>query len=168
MPLLKADGGEKTAGWLFIYACRHALVAHVESAVAAVLGGVSMWQWQEQSLVPQSVRAEVRWRGPAGRGATLASTLRMFPGLHAEITSEPTADQMGMRYALVPQLGLWSGAMDSLGETMLGQERVHAAMALPPEQMRQELERILGRPWDEVLEPLRLTEGQPATLLRVV
>ena len=158
-----------TRGWLFFHACRKAYAPHVESELARLLSARVSIQWATQTMRPGSCRADIEWRGAAGTAAAVMSSLRMFPGLHAEATEEATACTPGMRYALVPQLGLWSGVMGAAGEVLLSEHQIQAAMALPEAHMRTHLNRALGQPWDEVLEPMRADAQRiPTTLLRVI
>lgn len=158
-----------TRGWLFLHACRKAFVPHLESELARLFGTRTSIEWATQTLRPSSCRADIEWRGAAGTAARLMSSLRTFPGLHAEVTEEATADTPAMRFALVPDLGLWSGVMGAAGEVLLSEHQILAAMALPEAQMRMHLNQAMGQPWDALLEPMR-AEAQriPTTLLRVI
>ena len=127
MSMLDAKRGQQAAGWLFIYACKHAFVPHVESAVAASTGCPHQWQWWQQPLVDGAVRAELRWRGDLSCASRIASTLRAFPGICAEVIVEASAEP-ARRFLLAADLGLWSSSMDQTGETLISEAQLRKAM----------------------------------------
>lgn len=158
-----------TRGWVFVHSCRRAFFPHVESVLAEVLGSSHQLQWTTQPAIPNTWRTDVAWRGAASTSARLLHRLRMFPNIYVEVTEEPTPLTDGIRYALVPDLGLWSGAMNAHGDVVLNEEQVRSALRLNERDMQAQLRALLGQPWDEVLEPLRSSSDRVNTpLLRVM
>lgn len=160
---------EPSQGWLFIHACRRAFAAHVESALHAALSdrgtaaGLPPLQWQEQTALRGHWRMDMPWQGTGVTLELLRRGLGMFPGIHVEVTCEPTAAADGARLMVVPELGTWCGQMDRVGNTVVNEIQLRRLMALPAERMRREMALLLGQPWDDVLEPLRASgERLPA------
>ncbi|MEY5144916.1 MAG: hypothetical protein RL745_283 [Actinomycetota bacterium] len=167
MSMLNAACGQRTAGWLFIYSCKHAFVPHVESAIAALTGRAHQWQWWQQPLVDGAVRAELRWRGDFSCASRMASTLRAFPGICAEVIVEAVRAEPARRYLLAADLGLWSSPMDPTGETLIAEAQLRKA--IESDDPAAAVDILLGRRWEEVLEPLRAAPHmKSAALLRVV
>ena len=168
MPMLFPKSGAKATGWLFIYACRHPLVPHVESVVSSIVARPLSWHWCEQVRLPATVRVDVRWLHDSSSAGRIASALSTFPGMHAEVVVEPAGGEVGRRFLLAPELGLWSAPMDEAGETLISEAVLRRAMAAQHDPSSV-IERLLGKPWENVLEPLRLAPlGNSASLLRVV
>ena len=168
MSMLFPKSGAKATGWLFVYACRHPLVPHVESVVSAIVARPLSWQWSEQVRLVGTVRADVRWHHDSSSAGRIASALNCFPGLHAEVVVAPAGGEVGRRFLLAPELGLWSAPMDDAGEVLISEAVLRQALA-SEEDPRSALEHSLGKPWEEVLEPLRSAPlGNSASLLRVV
>lgn len=161
--------GPATRGVVFIHACRRAFAPHVESVLHSALGPTLRIDWVVQPVLPGMWCADIAWRGPAGSAAAAMSQMLRFPDIHVEATQEPTASTPGMRYALAPDLGLWSCAMDAHGNVMLNEAQIRLAMQEPSGQVSVRLAHLLGEPWDAVLEPLRAGAQRPAApLVRVV
>lgn len=119
---------------------------------------------------PPCVRAELRWRGDSSTASTLASALRAFPGVHAEVVAVAAPGTDGRRHLLVPELGLWSAPMDSAGETLITEQHLRSTLAgADPQDWPERIDRVLGGPWERILTPLREAPKQHcASLLRVV
>ena len=167
--VIPVSAGSPTRGVVFVHACRRAFAPHVESFLHAALGSIGRVEWGVQPLLPGMWCADIAWRGPAGSAAALMSQMGRIPGIFVEATQEPTATTAGMRYALTPELGLWSAAMDAHGNVVLNEAQIRLAMQESAEQMPLTLAQLLGEPWDAVLEPLRASaQRAPAPLVRVV
>ena len=161
--------GPPTRGVVFVHACRRAFAPHLETFLHAALGRIDRVDWVVQPLMPGMWCADIAWRGPAGSAAAVMSQMLRIPGIFAEATQEPTATTAGMRYALTPELGLWSSATDAHGNSVLNEAQIRSAMQQPVEQIPLRLAQLLGEPWDAVLEPLRASaQRPPAPLVRVV
>ena len=75
-----------------------------------------------------------------------------------EAIEEPINNSLGERFAVTPELGIFRADMNSLGETLLSETKIKAGF----ERSNQEGETIvaeisfmLGKPWDDDLEPFR-------------
>lgn len=145
-----------TRGVLFVHSAPPALCPHIEWAAGNSLGQDVHLQWTKQPAAPGMVRAEMAWMGPVGTGARLASALRGWEHLRYEVTEEPTAVSDGARYAHTPSLGIFHSQMDTAGNVVVSEDRVHAALKCgTAAEIRDALALALGQAWDDELEPLR-------------
>ena len=147
-----------TRGVLFVHAATSALCPHVEWAVAGVLGVSVPMHWTPQPVTPGTFRTEVSWRGPIGTAAALTSALRGWQHLRFEVTEEPTASSEGARYCFTPTLGVFHALTGLHGDILIREDRLRAAMTRANAEGRDitsELDSLLGKAWDEELEPFR-------------
>lgn len=161
-----------TLGVLYVHSAPSALCPHVEWAVAGVVGAPAALHWTPQPAEPGTYRCELSWQGPAGTAATLASALRGWERLRFEATEEPTAHTEGTRYSSTPSLGVFHAAIGVNGDVMVHEERIKAAMlraATGTADLSEELDTLLGRPWDDELEAFRHAgDGAPVRWLHQV
>lgn len=151
-------------GMLFVHSCPPALRPHVEWAAADVLGAPVRLDWHDQPVAPGQLRAQTGWLGPAGTAGRLASRLRDWPLLRLEITEEPSGGSDGERIAITPDLGAWRSAMSANGDVLVQEDRLRAVMAAAPDvaSLRAELDRLLGKAWDDELDVYRRAgDGTP-------
>ena len=75
---------------------------------------------------------------------------------------EPNAEKnYAERYCLSPNLGIFRAEMNALGETVINESRLKAALQrsrIEEEPFEVELAFLLGTPWDEDLEPFRKSQ----------
>jgi hypothetical protein len=142
--------------------------AHVEWAIARVLGTPVSLQWSAQPVEPGARRSECTWSGRPGTGAEIAGALRQWPMIRFEVTEEPSPGVDGQRFMYVPGRGLFAAATSANGDIMLGEDRLRGlvAGARGPEGLAHALDRALGTAWDAELEPYRYAgDGAPVTWL---
>jgi Protein of unknown function (DUF3145) len=167
-----SSGATLTRGVLFVHAAPSALCPHVEWAIAGVLGTTTSLTWTPQPAAVGLYRAELSWQGPVGTSATLTSALRGWDRLLFEATEEPTLGSEGMRYSSTPELGVFAAITGLHGDIMIPEDRLRAAVvkaALTDTTLEAEIDVLLGRPWDVVLEPLRHAgDGAPVRWLHHV
>lgn len=162
-----------TSGVLYVHSTPRALCPHIQWAVSAILGIESLeLDWGEQPAHRPMVRAEFEWNGAVGTGARLASGLRGWEHLRYEVTEEPSAGVDGGRWSHTPDLGIYHAVVDAHGNVMVPEDRIRAAVdagAMDVNLMRAEIDRALGRAWDDELEPFRqAAEGAPVRWLHRV
>ncbi len=165
---------EATSGVVYIHASPAALCPHIEWALTSTLKSPAKLRWTAQPADPGHLRATTDWYGPVGTGGRLAKALRDWPVLYFEVTEDPSEGVDGERYSFVPGLGLWNAPMSANGDVMVGEMRLRAIVTEARAQGRNsaheiaaELDRALGTPWDDALEPFRLGgEGAEVTWLR--
>ncbi len=161
-----------TRGVLFIHSAPSALCPHVEWAAGGVLGNAVNFEWTPQPAQAGTYRAEYSWTGDAGTAAAVASALRGWNQLRFEITEDPTASTEGARFSYTPELGVFHGVTGLHGDLMIPEDRLKAAVirtALGDTTLELEIDRLLGKPWDDELEPFRYAgDGAPVRWLHQV
>jgi hypothetical protein len=157
---------------LFVHSAPSALCPHVEWAVAGVFGAPVSLCWIPQPAASGAYRAEFSWQGEAGTAAQVASALRGWSQLRFEITEEPSAGNEGARFSYTPALGVFHAVTGVHGDIMLPEDRLKGALAKAANgetTLELEMEILLGRPWDDELEPFRHAgEGAPVRWLHQV
>ncbi len=161
-----------TRGVLYVHSATSALCPHVEWGVAGVLGMRVDLAWTPQPAAAGTFRAEFSWQGAAGTAATLASALRGWIHLRFEVTEEPSPGSEGARYSSTPDLGIFAAVTGVHGDIMIPEDRLKAAVAkaaLGGSELAIEIDRLLGKPWDDELETFRhAAEGAPVRWLHQV
>jgi len=160
-----------TRGVLYIHSAPRALCPHVEWAVAGVLGVRVSLDWARQPAAPSTWRAELPWSAEPGTATRLASALRGWQLLRFEVTEEPSVGAEGERYSSTPDLGVFHAVTGVHGDIMVPEDRLRAAMlrAVRGGDLETELQALLGKPWDDELEPFRCAgDGAPVRWLHQV
>ncbi|MBI1378487.1 MAG: DUF3145 family protein [Frankiales bacterium] len=152
------SGARETRGVVFVHSCPRALTAHVEWALADVLGRPVALDWSAQPVAAGSARAELCWSGPTGTASRIVSTLHGWGRVRFEVTEEATARTEGERYSVTPSLGVFRAVVGVHGDIQVPEERLRGALAraaLSGTPLEDEVSRLLGAPWDAELEPFR-------------
>jgi hypothetical protein len=161
-----------TRGVLFVHSAPSALCPHIEWAVGGVLGVAVSLDWTPQPAQAGTYRAELSWAGDVGSAAAVASALRGWNHLRFEITEEPTASSEGVRFSYTPELGVYHAVTGLHGDIMIPEDRLKAAVvkaALGGTSLSGEIDKLLGKPWDDELETFRHAgEGAPVRWLHQV
>jgi hypothetical protein len=88
-----------------------------------------------------------------------------------ELTEDPSPGVDGERFCFAPGLGLWNARASANGDIVVGEDQLRAlaADARTGESFAHHVDRLLGRPWDDALEPFRRAgDGAPVTWLHQV
>lgn len=161
-----------TRGVLYIHSAPRALCPHVEWAVAGVLGVRVSLDWVRQPVAPGHWRAELSWTGESGTASKLASALRGWQLMRYEVTSEPCPTAEGERYSSTPTLGIFHAVTGIHGDILIPEDRLRAVLLRARSEgadLEAEISRLLGKPWDDELEPFRYAgEGAPVRWLHQV
>lgn len=161
-----------TRGVLFVHSAPSALCPHVEWAAAGVLGMPADCEWVPQPAEQGTYRCEVSWQAPVGTAAKLASALRGWTHLRFEVTEEPTPSSDGARYSYTPELGIFHALTGPHGDFMIPEDRLKGCMARAAKgevALELALDELLGRAWDDALEPFRHAgDGAPVRWLHQV
>ncbi|MFE9659463.1 MULTISPECIES: DUF3145 domain-containing protein [unclassified Streptomyces] len=161
-----------TRGVLYVHSAPRALCPHVEWAVAGVLGTRVNLDWIRQPAAPGTWRTEFSWKGGAGTASQLASALRGWDLIRFEVTAEPCATAEGERYSSTPDLGIFHAVTGIHGDILIPEDRLRAALARSQRDgtsLEAEIAKLLGKPWDDELEPFRYAgEGAPVRWLHQV
>lgn len=161
-----------TRGVLYVHSAPRALCPHVEWAVAGVLGTRVNLDWIKQPASPGTWRAEFSWQGDPGSASKMASALRGWHLLRFEVTAEPCPTAEGERYSSTPSLGIYHAVIGIHGDILIPEDRLRAAVSRSRQdgtELAGELDMLLGKPWDDELEPFRYAgEGAPVRWLHQV
>jgi hypothetical protein len=164
--------GVVTRGVLFVHAAPSALCPHVEWAAAGALGMPVDLSWTPQPARTGHYRAEYSWSAPVGTGARIVSALRLWEHLLFEVTEDPTPVSEGARFSSTPELGVYHAVTGLHGDIMIPEDRLKAAIvkaAISDVPLETEVDKLLGKAWDEALEPFRYAgDGAPVRWLHHV
>jgi Protein of unknown function (DUF3145) len=164
-------------GVLQVHSAPPALCPHIEWAVAGVVGVPVDLAWVGQPAAPGDVRGELNWHARAGTAGSITSALAGWNRLRFEVTEEASPGCDAVRYSYTPALGTFSAVTGANGDIMIPENRLLAAMTVAAASqsglqvaatttLEEELDRLLGRPWDAELEPFRCAaEGAPVRWL---
>jgi hypothetical protein len=106
------------------------------------------------------------WEGAAGTGGRIASELRGWDDLRYEVTEDPSPGNDGSRWSHTPSLGIHHTWTSASGDAVVNEDRLRAALSVSKGDatlLTRELDRALGRAWDDELEPFRYA-GEGATV----
>ena len=161
-----------TRGVIYVHSAPSALCPHIEWALGGVLGHAVSLEWTPQPAQAGTYRAEYSWSGEPGSAATVASALRGWNHLRFEITEESTPATEGARYSYTPELGIFHAVTGLHGDLMIPEDRLKAAVlksSLGETTLDLEIDRLLGKPWDDELETFRHAgDGAPVRWLHQV
>ena len=160
-------------GVLYVHSAPSALCPHIEWAAGGVLGNAVSLEWTPQPAQAGTYRAEFSWAGEAGTAAAIASALRGWNHLRFEVTEEPTLrGTEGARFSYTPDLGVFHAVTGVHGDIMIPEDRLKAAVvkaALGDTTLNIEIDKLLGKPWDDELETFRHAgDGAPVRWLHQV
>jgi hypothetical protein len=137
-----------------------------------VLGNAVSLDWTPQAAQQGTYRAELSWAADAGTAAALASALRGWNHLRFEVTEEPTHGTEGSRFSYTPALGVFHAVTGVHGDILIPEDRLKAAVvksALGDTTINTEIDKLLGKPWDDELETFRYAgDGAPVRWLHQV
>src|SRR6476620_68994 len=149
---------QATRGVIYVHSAPSALCPHIEWALGGVLGNAVNLEWTPQPAQAGTYRAEFSWTGDAGTAAAIASALRGWNHLRFEVTEESTSSTEGVRFSATPDLGVFHAVTGLHGDIMIPEDRLKAAVvkaALGETTLELEVDKLLGRPWDDELESFR-------------
>jgi hypothetical protein len=161
-----------TRGVLYVHSAPSALCPHLEWAVGGVLGAAVSLEWSPQPAQAGTYRSELSYSGEQGTAAAIASALRGWNHLRFEVTEDATSQSEGGRYSFTPDLGVFHAVTGLHGDIMIPEDRLKAAVvraALGDTTLLLEVDKLLGKPWDDELETFRHAgEGAPVRWLHHV
>jgi len=161
-----------TRGVVFVHGAPAPLCPHVQWAIEAVLDQRVALDWLAQPAAPRMVRTELSWTAPPGTGAQLASALRGWDGLRYEVTEDASVGCDGARWSYTPRLGIHHTMTSVSGDAVVQEDRLREAILRTRgdvEALQDEIDLLLGVPWDEELEPFRWAgDGAPVRWLHKV
>lgn len=163
---------QATRGVFYVHSAPAALCPHIEWAISGVLNMSVSLDWTPQEAQHATYRAEYSWTGDTGTAAAITSALRGWEHVRFEITEEATPVTEGARYSYTPDLGVFHAVTGLHGDIMIPEDRIKAAVvkaALGEVALPVELDKLLGKPWDDELEAFRYAgDGAPVRWLHQV
>lgn len=158
--------GISTQGMVYIHSAPRALLPHVEWALGRLLGGPIGLDWQPQNQAPGQFRAETNFNADPVFGALASSELLGWGSLRFEIIQDAANEADGWRWAFTPSLGLFQGQLDSLGNLLVNEHRVHSIFDSATDliEAKQLMAKALGEPWDVELEPFRFAHDEASVV----
>ena len=160
-----------TSGVIYVHSSPSAVCPHVEWAISGTLAMRVGLQWTAQPAAPGQLRAECAWTAESGTASKLVTALRAWPMLRFEVTEDPSPGIDGERFCFAPGLGLWHSRTGANGDIMVGEDQLRtlAANSRAGESFAHHVDKLLGKPWDDALEPFRRAgDGAPVTWLHRV
>lgn len=150
-----------STGCLFVHACPASLRPAADTAVAAALPHQQPLRWSPRD---GGLVVTTEWTGWPGTAAAIADGLRSLGAVTFEVTEDAAPGVDGERFSFVPGLGLFRAATNAVGDVVVDENQLAAAVRDSPnaEALRERLARLIGRPWDNVLEPLRMRAWTPS------
>lgn len=152
---MSAVSQPKARGMLFIHSAPAALCPHIEWAIGTIISAPVSLDWTDQPVERGARRAELSWTGPANAGAAIASKLASFGHMRFEVTEEASMGTDGQRFSYTPSLGAFNAITGVHGDILVHEDRIRSALSKGSECLQEELQGILGTPWDDELDVFR-------------
>jgi len=143
---------------LRIYACPKILCSPTEWSLSQIFNEKIELNWTTQNLLPNHFSADLNWISKLDIAPKIVSSLATWSKLRFEVIQTPSNDVVGQRFSVTPELGIFRADTNSLGETLLTESRISSAILRTLQEntsIEQELDFMLGKPWDNDLEPFR-------------
>ena len=113
------------------------------------------------------MRTTLEFRAPLGTAAKIATALKNWHYLRFEVSELGTSG--GEIFRCTPELGIHRASTDSVGTILVSEDLIRKALAHFDElDLRENLERSIGKEWDEALEPYRGVDLQEIQRLRAI
>lgn len=149
---------EPTQGLLVVHSAPIALRPHIEWSVNGVLGAPAKWRWKPVVGSDSLAKVSLAWDGAAGTAARIATALGGWTDLRFEVDEEGTRRRASRIFMHTPSLGIFTAERDDAGSILVSEMVIHAILDNARQNswdIREALERALGKPWDTELELFR-------------
>jgi len=152
-------------GRLNIYSCPKTLIKHLEAGLERELNERVNINWHSQVLKPGSYRGQMSYSSAIGSGAKIVNVLKSWSYLIFELSEFNSSE--GSIYFYTKELGLYRGSINSQGQIVVSEDVLKSAITqnLSQSDLTIALEKLMGRPWDDFLEPFRRVEIEAASSL---
>ena len=157
MKLIAHEGFGPTHGSLTIYSAPRAVLKHIEWGIAEAIGSPISLTWSPQPLASGTFHCSLHWRGTIGTASRIATQLRGWHYLRFELSEASSHGSDGSIYMFEPDLGLFRADVGPHGDIMINENQVTQVIrnCTREDDIVENLEKILGRPWDVAFEPFR-------------
>ena len=155
------------AGLVVIHSAPTALRQHIEWGLNSLLGAPQNIFWRDQPLAPGTVRTTLEFRAPVGTASKIATALKNWHFLRFEVSE--LGSHGGEIFRCTPELGLHRATVDQVGTILISEDVIQKALAhFDDLELRENLERSLGKEWEVALEPFRGVDLQEIQRLRAI
>ena len=155
------------AGLVLIHSAPTALRQHIEWGLNSLLGVPENIFRRDQPLAPGTVRTTLEFRAPLGTASKIATALKNWHYLRFEVSELGTHG--GEIFRCTPELGIHRATVDAVGTILVSEDVIRKALAhFDDIEIRENLERALGREWEVALEPFRGVDLQEVQRLRAI
>ena len=155
------------AGLVVIHSAPTALRQHIEWGLNSLLGTPQNIFWRDQPLSPGTVRTSLEYRAPIGTASKIATALKNWHFLRFEVSE--LGNHGGEIFRCTPELGIHRAQVDEVGTILISENVIRYSLESFDEvEIREVLERSLGKEWDEALEPYRGVDLQEVQRLRAI
>jgi len=153
--LTQSSSSLAVRGALTIHSAPSALRAHIEWALADILGVTTRCEWTVQPLKAGTYKCTLTWRDRHGVAAAVASALRSWHYLYFEVQEDTNSG--GELFRFTPELGIHRAITDLTGAVMLNENQVNEVLMknFDDETVRNGLALIMGNDWENELERFR-------------
>ena len=155
------------AGLVVIHSAPTALRQHIEWGLNSLLSAPQNIFWRDQPLAPGTVRTTLEFRTPQGTAAKIATALKNWHYLRFEVSE--LGSHGGEIFRCTPELGIHRATVDAVGTILVSEDVIRKALEHFDElEVRENLERTLGKEWEVALEPFRGVDLQEIQRLRAI
>lgn len=157
MKLIPQQGFGPTHGSLTIYSAPRAVLKHIEWGLAEAIGSPISLRWTPQPLASGTFHCTLQWRGAIGTASRIATQLRGWHYLRFELCEAAAHGSDGSIYMFEPHLGLFRADVGPHGDIMINENQIAQVIRnyTRENDIVENLELILGKPWDVAFEPFR-------------
>ncbi|CAN2185771.1 Protein of unknown function DUF3145 [Candidatus Nanopelagicaceae bacterium] len=155
------------AGLVVIHSAPTALRQHIEWGLNSLLGAPQNIFWRDQPLAPGTVRTTLEFRAPFGTASKIATALKNWHFLRFEVSE--LGSHGGEIFRCTPELGIHRATVDQVGTILISEDVIQKALThFDDLELRENLERSLGKEWEVALEPFRGVDLQEIQRLRAI
>ena len=157
MKTLPTAGLGPAHGYLYVHVAPRPVLKSIEWGLAEVLQMPISLNWKSQPISSGGYRSELAWNGVQGTASRLVSSLKGWHYLTFELFESPIHGSDGSLYMYTPDLGLYRGTVNPHGDLMINENQISRILQDNPKAFLaiEALESLLGKKWDEALDPFR-------------
>ena len=157
MKTLPSVGFGPAHGYLYIHAAPKSVLKNLEWGLAEALQSPLSLKWEAQPLASGSFRCEITWSGIQETASRLVSNLKGWHYITFELFESPVNGSDGSLYMFTPDLGLFRGTVGAHGDLMINENQIQKILDenLRAVTVLDALENLMGKKWDEALDPFR-------------
>lgn len=162
--MLTSEGVGASHGTITIYSAPKPVLRHIEWTIGNLLGIPISLNWKVHRLSPSTMWSELHWNGKYGIASQIASELKGWHYLKFEIYESAKNGSDGSLYMYTPELGMFFSHVGPHGDVMINENQIQTIIRenVSEVDVIEKLERAIGKPWDDALEPFRRSPNELA------